>query len=293
MPAASVTSRITLRNILFATDFSDVSKAALPYAMDLARLYDGKIVVAHVVPHEAYLSVPLEPLPIDLDLMWNREKQELADFTSRGSFGSVPHEDVLQRGDLWEVIADIIETRHIDLVVTGTRGRSGLKKMVLGSTAERIYRKAHCPVLTIGPEAAETRRAGWELKRILFATDFSETSLHALPFALSLAEENQANLIFLNVAPLTPYLYKEAVEASTRRKLEVLMPAEPWCSAEFVVSFEFPAQGILQVAGERNADLIVMGVKKPVAAGLTSHLPWSIASDVVGAASCPVLTVRG
>jgi len=292
MATASVTSRITLRNILFATDFSEVSKAALPYAMDLARLYDGKIFVAHVVPHEAYLSVPLEPIPVDLDLFWNREKQNMADFASQCLFGNVPHEEILRRGELWDVIADIIEKKRIDLVVAGTHGRHGLKKVVLGSAAERIYRQAHCPVLTIGPEAVESGRASWELKQILFATDFSKASLHALPYALSPAEENQANLIFLNVVPLVPYQYKEAVEASTRKKLEGLMPAEPWCSSESLVSYEFPAQGILQVARERNADLIVLGVRKPGAATLTSHLPWSTASDVVNAAPCPVLTVR-
>jgi len=292
MATASVTSRITLRNILFTTDFSAVSKAALPYAMDLARLYDGKIFVAHIVPHEAYLSVPLEPIPVDLDLFWNREKQNMADFASQSSFGTVPHEEILQRGEMWDVIADIIEKKSIDLVVAGTHGRHGLKKVVLGSAAERIYRQAQCPVLTIGPEAVESSRTSWELKQILFATDFSKASLHALPYALSLAEENQANLIFLNVMPLVPYQYKEAAEASTRNKLEALMPAEPWCSPEFLVNFDFPAEGILQVARERTADLIVLGVRKPGAATLTSHLPWSTAADVVSASPCPVLTVR-
>ena len=293
MAASPVTTRITLRNILFATDFSEVSKAALPYALDLADLYEGKIFIAHVVPHEPYLSVPMEPIPVDLDLLWNREKQNMADFVSKNSFGDVPHEEILQRGDLWDVIADIIAKKDIDLVVVGTHGRHGLKKVVLGSAAEKIYRQARCPVLTIGPVAVDFGAAGWALKQILFATDFSETSLHALPYALSLAEENQADLTFLNVAPLVPYQYKEAVEASTRRKLEALMPSEPWCNPEFLVNFEFPAQGILQIARERDADLIVIGVRKPGAATLTSHLPWSTASDVVSAAPCPVLTVRG
>jgi len=216
----------------------------------------------------------------------------MADFASQSSFGTVPHEEILRRGEMWDVIADIIEKKNIDLVVAGTHGRQGLKKVLLGSAAERIFRQAHCPVLTIGPEAVESGRTSWELKQILFATDFSKTSLHALPYALSLAEENQANLIFLNVMPLVPYQYKEAAETNTRKKLEALMPAEPWCSPEFLVGFDFPTQGILQVAQERKTDLIVLGVRKPGAAALTSHLPWSTASDVVSAAPCPVLTVR-
>jgi nucleotide-binding universal stress UspA family protein len=289
----AVTTRITLNNILFATDFSEVSRAALHFATDLARWYGGKLVVTHVVPPEPYLSVPLEPIPVDLDVFWNREKQNMAEFVAAHSLEEIPHEEILQRGELWEVIADVIEKKKIDLVVAGTHGRHGLKKVMLGSSAEKIFRQAKCPVLTVGPEVARGGRTGWELKRILFATDFSDTSLHALPYALSLAEENQAALIFVNVAPLVPYQYKDSVVAGTRKQLETLMPPEPWCNPEFIVEFDFPAQGILKVAREREADLIVLGVSRRAAVGLTSHLPWSTASDVVSAAPCPVLTVRG
>ena len=291
MQTAPVTSRITLSNILFATDFSQVSRAALPYAADLARCYEGKLFVVHVVPYEPYMSVPLEPIPVDLDLFWNREKQHMTEFVSQASFAGVPHEEILLRGDLWPAIADTIQKQRIDLVVVGTHGRHGFKKVVLGSAAEKIYRHAPCPVLTIGPEIAECCITKWELKHILFATDFSETSFHALPYALSLAEENQANLIFLHVDPMVPFQYKEAVEANTRTRLRALMPEEPWCKPEFLASFDFPVPGILQLARERNVDLIVMGVRKPAA--LSTHLPWSTASDVVSAAPCPVLTVRG
>jgi len=289
-----VSTRIAINNILLATDFSEVSKAALGYACNLARWYGSKIFVAHVVPHEPYLSVPLEPIPVDLDLFWNREKQNMAAFVATKSLEEIPHEDILQRGELWDVISAVIENHNIDLVVVGTHGRQGLKKVVLGSVAEKIYRQAKCPVLTVCPEIAASRKASWELKRILFATDFSETSLHALPYAVSLAEENQATLIFLHVAPLVPYQYKESVMDTTCKRLEGLMPtAEPWCTPDFVVCFDFPAQGILQVARDRETDLIVLGVNRRAAVGLTSHLPWSTASDVVSAAPCPVLTVRG
>ena len=292
MQTAPVTSRITLSNVLFATDFSDVSRAALPFALELARWYGGKIFVARVVPYEPYLSVPLEPIPVDLDMSWNREKQNMAEFVSNASFGDIAHEEILQRGELGEAISDLITTKRIDVAVVGTHGRHGLKKFVLGSAAEKIYRQAACPVLTIGPEAAECCAERWELKQILFPTDFSETALHALPYALSLAEEKQATLIFLHAIPLVPQEYKESVELGARKRMENLMPAEPWCRSDFLVSFDFPGPGITQVARERKVDLIVMGVGKPAVTALKAHLPWSVASDVVGAAPCPVLTVR-
>jgi nucleotide-binding universal stress UspA family protein len=299
MQTAPVTLRISLSNILFATDFSDVSRAALPFALELARWYGGKIFVTRVVPYEPYLSVPLEPIPIDLDMAWNREKQSLAEFVSGNAFGDVAHEEILQRGELGEAISDLIETKRIDVAVVGTHGRHGLKKLMLGSAAEKIYRQAPCPVLTVGPDAAQCCGQHWQLRQILFPTDFSQTSLHALPYAVSLAEENQAKLIFLHAMPLiareypvVPPEYKESVEMNLRHRLEPLIPAEPWYQSEFMVSFDFPAPTITRVAQQRKADLIVMGVGKPAIAALKSHQPWSIASDVVGTAPCPVLTVR-
>lgn len=299
MQTAPVTLHITLGHILFATDFSDVSRAALPFALQLARWYGGKIFVTRIVPYEPYLSVPLEPIPVDLDMSWNREKQGLAEFVSGGTFGDVAHEEILQRGELGDAISELIETKRIDVAVVGTHGRHGLKKLVLGSAAEKIYRQAACPVLTVGPEAAQCCSQRWQLRQILFPTDFSPTSLHALPYALSLAAENQARLIFLHAVPLVareypvvPPEYKESVELNLRHRLEPLIPAEPWYQSEFMVNFDFPASAIAHVAQERKVDLIVMGVGKPAIAALKSHQPWSIASDVVGVAPCPVLTVR-
>ncbi|HXZ31062.1 MAG TPA: universal stress protein [Terriglobales bacterium] len=289
---APVTTRIAISNILLATDFSEVSRAALGYACNLARSFGSKIFVTHVVPPEPYLTVPLEPIPIDLDLFWNREKQNMAEFVAAKALEEIPHEDILQRGELWEVISTIVERQKIDLIVAGTHGRRGLKKVVLGSVAEKIYRQAKCPVLTVRPDIAGAR-ISVQMKCILFATDFSETSLHALPHALSLAAENQGTVILLNVAPLVPYQYKQSIVETTCRRLEALMPPSPWCTPDFVVCFDFPAQGILRIAREREADLIVLGVNRRAAVGLSSHLPWSTASDVVNEAPCPVLTVRG
>jgi nucleotide-binding universal stress UspA family protein len=95
---------------------------------------------------------------------------------------------------------------------------------VLGSSAAKIYRRAPCPVLTVGP-SARPLEGEWTLKQILFPTDGSETSLQALPYALSLAEENQATLVFLRLMPLAPAEFREPDEASVREALRPLVPA--------------------------------------------------------------------
>jgi nucleotide-binding universal stress UspA family protein len=181
------------------------------------------------------------------------------------------------------------------MVVMGSHGRAGLRKIMLGSAAEQIFRRAPCPVLTVGPHAARSPVQFENWRCILFATDFSQGSLHALPYALSLAEENQATVVLLHVISMVPVQEQDPVKDRAQKRLEALVPidAAAWCNPECLVRFDFPTEGILQVAKERGADLIVMGVRKPAAPRLSAHMPWAVATEVVCRAHCPVLTVRG
>ena len=296
MHTIQTNKRILLNNVLFATDFSKSSKAALPYAIALARQYDAKVFMAHAIAPEPHLSVPLDPLPANADPSRLDAERHLADLAYVASLGNVPHEELLERGDVSNVLLDIVQKHNIELIAMATRGRQGLTKLVVGSNAEKIYRQANCPVLTIGPHVPPLETENWSIKHILFPTDGSEASLSALPYALSLAEENQATLIFLQLMPVIPPEYREADESSAREILRTLVPAgaAAWCHPEFFVRFEFPAEGILRLAAERAVDLIVMGVKKSSSENaISTHFPWAIASQVVGDAKCPVLTVRG
>jgi nucleotide-binding universal stress UspA family protein len=293
MEAIRANARISLRNILVTTDFSPVSKTAARYAAALGRQYEAKTVVAHVLSPEPHLSVPLDPLPVEADPARLEAEEKLADFALGNCLGVRPAVMLLERGEAWSVISEIIQENDIDLVVTGTHGCRGLTKLVLGSEAEKIYRRSTCPVLTIGPRVLPLNDTNWKLKTILFPTDGSEVSMKALPYALSLAEENQATLIFLQLMPQTPY--RESEEASVREALRTLVPdeADLWCKPEFVARFTSPVDGILGLAEEREVSLIVMGVRKSADGAMPEHLPWPVASQVVAQAHCPVLTVRG
>ena len=191
MQPLPVTTRIALQNILFATDFSPISKAALPFAAAVAKWYEAKLFLVHAVPPEPYMNIPLEPLPVEIDAPWRWAKQSIAELSSSGALKDLDYIEVLRHGDLWKVISEAIEKNKIDLVVMGTHGRHGIKKLVLGSAAEKIYRRSPSPVLTVGPQASVGANE-WNIKLVVFPTDFSGSSLRALPYALSLAEENQA-----------------------------------------------------------------------------------------------------
>ena len=294
MPTLQASLRLTFSNILVPTDFTGASVNALAYARALAKDYGSRLFVTHAVAPNPPIFLPMEPVPPQLDGEWADAQSELDKFLRLGQRTEIVQEGILERGELWNVLDDVIQRHSIDLIVLGSHGRHGLKKLVLGSGAEQIFRRAQCPVLTLGPKVPEPNRDVLGFRHIIFATDFSDGSLKALPFALSLAEENQASLTLLHVVPLVPMQHQMYVSGGAEQRLEALIPpdAKDWCQVSAVVSFEFPAEGILHLAETQRADLIVMGVHKR-APRAAAHLPWAIAYEVVCHAPCPVLTVRG
>jgi nucleotide-binding universal stress UspA family protein len=237
----------------------------------------------------------MDSLPIEADYGWQDATEKMKAYSLGHVFGEVSHEMVLKSGDLGDVLSDVVRQYGIDLIVIGTHGRHGFAKIVLGSTAERIFRTATCPVLTVGPKAAKWSEDAETPKRIVFATDFSAGSLHALPYALSLAEESQAEIVLLHLITLVPIEQdRQAVEECAIAGLKAMIPAgaDAWCKPEMVVRCDFPAEGILRLAEERRADLIVMGVHRAHSPRLEAHAPWATAYEVVCRAPCPVLTVR-
>jgi nucleotide-binding universal stress UspA family protein len=149
----------------------------------------------------------------------------------------------------------------------------------------------------VGPNALVSGKRDGEISRILFATDFSQESNTAAPYAVSLAQECQAYLTLLHVIeePKTGELIQaaELVESSAQL-LRNLLPAEAElsCVPEYLVEQGVAADKILEVAVRCRAELIVLGVRQ-ASGGAATHLPIAIAHKVVSHAACPVLTVRG
>jgi nucleotide-binding universal stress UspA family protein len=294
--------RIGLKNVLFATDFSDYSNAALPYALAIARQYGAKLFGAHVVPSEDYLFTAPESWPAHIQ----QEEQLQQEVTARleEQLHGVPHEVLFGIGDVWKVLSRLIGEHDVDLVVVGTHGRTAARKLLMGSVAEKIFRQATCPILIVGPNVPSMKNGGRQFQRILFATDFSKESLAALPYAVSLAEEDQSQLALLHVVeqPSAGIRDLEEVTASLVRRLKELAPpeAESWCHVEYLVAFSHlqqfapPAERIVEIARERAADLIVLGVRPTHGAVSTvTHMTHTTAQHIVAHAVCPVLTIRG
>jgi nucleotide-binding universal stress UspA family protein len=163
------------------------------------------------------------------------------------------------------------------------------------SVAENIFRQARCPVLTIGPHVKPAFPLRVLARNVLFPTDFSLQAEHAFPYALSLAQEHQAYLIVLHVVQPTgskATFNKDRALRYTSARLRELMARAAGLAQEpeFIVENGDPAEVIVKVAAERQAEVVVLGVR--TLAGLSDRIGWSTAYGVVREARCPVLTVR-
>jgi nucleotide-binding universal stress UspA family protein len=204
---------------------------------------------------------------------------------------------LFEEGDVLSVLAEVVGKHNIDLIVLGTRGRSGAGKFFLGSTAEEIVRSASCPVLTVGPQARIAPVKGGPLRQIVYATDLNKEGAHGAAYAISLAQEFEARLTVLHVISerkTGELVIPEQLEAACKQLLHKVVPvdAEPWCEPEFILERGEPAEKILATAKVKNADLIVLGAHPESGfPGAATHLPIATAHKVIAQANCPVLTV--
>jgi nucleotide-binding universal stress UspA family protein len=286
--AAKSKTRVSIKNLLFATDLSHASAPPIPYVLGLAEVYKAKICAVHVKTGE-----------------WDRQQEQESDRLREHLKGTSYEFLVIpggptalrERGDTATTLLGLVGTKGIDLIVVGTHGRSGLGRVLVGSVAETIVREAPCPVLTVGPRLMADPKWSLKIKEILHATDMTPSSEAALQYAISLAQENQARLIILNVQ-LKPkageLVDAERFESSNLRQLQQLVPPsvelgrQPHC----IVEIGEPAEKILETAGEYKADMIVLGIR-PHSVAAATHLLRPTVHQVIAGATCPVLTVRG
>jgi len=276
------------RQILCAIDLSDVSPPALACAVSLGRAFGAKVTVLHVFDPSSLLT-PLDGLP-NLQAM-------LAPFATAGEMPRL----VTAEGNATAEIVRHARDLNADLIVLGTHGRSGFDRFALGSVAEKVLRKAPCPVLTVPPGAGSAAQAV-AFRRILCPVDFSGDAAQALAFGVALADRVDGSVTALHVVesldgepgPLTPdYIaeFRRQQRQGAQTSLQALIAAQaPAARVTGVVGLGRPHREILRVASEQASDLIVIGVRGRGPVDLT--LFGSTTQQVVRRATCPVLTIR-
>jgi nucleotide-binding universal stress UspA family protein len=302
---------IQLKSILIATDLSPTSEKPLHHALAIAHHYGAKLYVVHVVPSLGYRMAGPEPLAVATEEVENDVVQLKRVLAGDGSLKGLDHEFIVRQGDVPEQLHSMIIEKGIDLVVLGTHGRRGIEKVFLGSVAEEVFRRANCHVMTVGPNCYKEDRVDVDgtTRNFLFATDFGEASLQAVPYAISLANRFRAKLIAMHVIPtnLTPEGFgwytpedvrqmREHARMAVLRRLQQLFPAELDPEApleiEYMAQCGVPSEKILQVALSRQADLIIIGLRRSTLDGTVSHMLGTTSYEVMCGAGCPVLTIR-
>lgn len=305
---------IEIQRILCPIDFSHFSRRALDHAVAIARWYESTITLLHVcaiAPVAAYAPgsgvLPSAGLtPADREALLAAMKG----FAEGEAGTNVAIELDIVEGSTSAAILAKADAMAADLVVMGTHGRSGFERLVLGSVTERVLRKSACPVLTVPKGIPDVATPPPVLfNRIVCAVDFSDCSMHALNYAMSLAQEADAHLTVVHVIELPPDVPREVhenvlagprspreciaiTEEDSRARLEGAIPdsVRAYCSVDTVFATGKPYREILRVAEERNADLLVVGIhgRGPI----DRLLFGSTAQHLVRQASCPVLTFR-
>ncbi|MEJ2726294.1 MAG: universal stress protein [Deltaproteobacteria bacterium] len=295
-----------LNTIICAIDFSDYSRHTLSYGIAFARVFDAHLFVAHVIdlPSASMYGEAFFPVEEQKERVMAYAQEEISRLIGDQS---VRWEALISHGHTADEIARMAEEKDANLVIAATYGRSGLKRLVLGSVTERLMQTLSCPLLVVrSPEHDFVSPTGREisLNRILVGCDFSSDSLLALQYGLSLAQEFEAELHLVHV--IEPPVYRDLVRPEGKkaeeyqttlqerlnRKLAEMVPEEArfWCVPKSTLLAGQPHEELTKYAVVQNIDLIVLGVH---GRGLVEGLLVGSTTDrVIREGPCPVLSVR-
>jgi nucleotide-binding universal stress UspA family protein len=290
-----------IERILCPVDFSESSLTAYDYAQSLARHYQARLFLQHVVdfilPSYDYYA-PASYLDEMFRKICADTRGQLQEFAKSHMRNGVQPECLVYEGAVTDSILSFAEAQKVDLIVMGMHGLKGPDRVTLGSVAEKVLRKARCPVLVVRrPERDSVSpgraQAPIQLRKIVFCTDFSDHSIRALEYALSAAAEYDAELTLLHVLEDVPSSanIEEAIATATKQ-LDKLIPTEGVKAAKIktVVRIGRAYQQIIQLALEIQADLLIMAVRGRNALDLAVF--GSTTYRVIQLGSCPVLAVH-
>ena len=291
-----------IESILCPVELTIDSDKALRYAAGLARAYEAKLYILTCTDALAPAgTLPRLEATAEVRQMMERSLRQYVD---DAEIGVINWESVLVEGtNPAEAITREAAARGVDLIVMCSRRRP-LRAALLGSTAEEVYRTAPCPALIVHPDEREWDESlsqSLQPARVLVAHDFSDYSELALRYALSFAQEYQAELHLLHVLS-TPVLTEpelawgpsgvEGVYQKAAVSLKTSVPAEAyaWCKVKTAVRWGKPYREILTYAAEQNIDLISLGARGSNFGAYA--LLGSNVDRVLRQAPCPVLVAR-
>lgn len=278
---------VAVENVAVATDFSECSERAVEHGMAVARHFGATLHLLHLVRPSQWSLAP-EMMPVIDEVAGRDCDQLIARLTKSHRLDGIRYKPWVEQGEIAEVAGEFVRSQHVDLLVVGTHGRSGIPRLLLGSVAQQIFHFVRCPVLTVGPRSPGAGER-IQLKKVLFATDLSAESLAAVPWAARAVEEWHAELDVAHVCSSPQSNHGTQVEELRGRFEELLAGKGPESIGCHVLKGK-PAAALIDFARRNAEDLIVLGLK-PQRALYKAPL-WCHAYEIVRQAPCPVLSVR-
>lgn len=295
-------------NIMVATDGSELARKAVDSAIKLAQINKAKLYAVYVVaPGETKVT---QYAPRDAE--WKKHMKEQLTKQGReaihyaettGKILNVDIEPVILEGNPADEIVNFAVKKHIDLIVIGTLGKTGIQRFLLGSVAENVVRHSRITVLIVkGDLESGTKIKEWP-SRILIATDGSKPATHAAALGIKFAQQYGAKVYAIYVIDMTAYksvLIDEAwateqYEVCEKEGYRVTSSVEEKAKfagleAEPIILKGDPANRILDFADEYNIDMIVVGSLGK--SGIERFALGSVSEKVIRHAKVPVLVVR-
>ena len=287
----SVTS---FNTVLLATDFSAASHAAFQTALGVCTELGASLLILHVFEYADAVPPETGGQLVELDSIYESARNSLHGLFQLARRAGVPCETIMGSGIPSGEILRTITSKEIDLAILGTNALHGFERLVFGSTAEAVLRKAVCPVLTVGPQASDVAMARQLDGPVVFATDFHLTTTHAIRDAAFFCKPIGSPLHCLHVLPRTleggdrshiiPQIMTEALQQVAIESGTIIDP--PVCAITYGSEI---SNAVVEYAKQQKAKLIVLGVRQT--SMVASHLPAHIAYRIITEAPCPVLTV--
>jgi nucleotide-binding universal stress UspA family protein len=201
---------VVFTHVLYPTDLSEAARPALRYAAAVARWYNTRLTVLHVVPTFDGVAIPSGQIGAPSAVVYPPSQDEVLGEMRQAvrldALAGIDATFAARAGDPARQIVDQAVEGAADLIVMGTHGRGGFDRLLSGSVTEKVLRRAPCPVLTIPPHAPPGREAEAIFARILCPMDFSPSAQQALGFALDLARQSNGSV---TVATVIEWLAEE------------------------------------------------------------------------------------
>jgi nucleotide-binding universal stress UspA family protein len=296
--------RTSIKRLLLASDFSEWARRAEDYACALAASWRAELTVMTVLEFPPGMDPEYAVNKQYLTERMSDASSRLADFKARAGQRGIAATARIATGIPSEEVIAAAVAEESDVVIVGTRGKSGLAHVLLGSTAERVIRMAPCPVLAVHTTTTERHAGVGEgilLDRILVPADFSECSLEAVTFAGMVAGQSKASIELLHILEPSSYGIDFTIEGPHEREHKRKQATERLAAlasgltaAGISVTTSLlggaPADSILEVAKKSSCHLIVMGTHGR--RGLSHVWAGSVTEAVLRRGTVPVLAVR-